>query len=103
VQPVTLVRIDIRCKLHREVKSDCGACCFFRKFEMKFEKLRRRRAELIRQLCGELRSGEVIPSVSGVRKHLEHIFQKLGVESRTAVAARALDVSGGLWPPTPAS
>jgi len=29
-----------------------------------------------------------------VQKHLEHIFQKLGVESRTAAAARAFSVIG---------
>ena len=29
-------------------------------------------------------------SLGTVKKHIEHIFQKLGVESRTAAAARAL-------------
>ena len=29
-----------------------------------------------------------------VQKHLEHIYQKLGVENRTAAAARALKVIG---------
>jgi len=57
----TLVQIDIRCKQHREFKPDCGACCFIRKFEMEFEKLRRRRAEVIRLLCNKLRSGDVVP------------------------------------------
>jgi DNA-binding CsgD family transcriptional regulator len=41
------------------------------------------------------KSNEEIRSILGispgtVKKHLEHIFQKLGVESRTAAAARAL-------------
>ena len=39
-------------------------------------------------------------SIGTVKKHLEHIFQKLGVESRSAAAARALDVSRGIWAPT---
>ena len=57
----TLVQLDIRCKQHQEFAPDCGACCFVRKFEMEFERLRQRRAELIRQLRGKLRSGDVVP------------------------------------------
>jgi hypothetical protein len=57
----TLVRLDTRCKQHREFTPDCGACCFIRKFEIEFQKLRQRRAELIRQLRGKLRSGDVVP------------------------------------------
>ena len=30
-----------------------------------------------------------------VQKHLEHIFQKLGVETRTAAAARFIEAAGG--------
>jgi hypothetical protein len=57
----TLVQLDIRCKQHREFAPDCPACCFVRRFDTEFERLRQRRAELIRQLCGKLRAGEVIP------------------------------------------
>jgi hypothetical protein len=56
-----LVQFDICGKEHRKLTSDCNAYCFVRRFEVEFEKLRQRRAELIRQLCGKLRSGEVIP------------------------------------------
>jgi len=56
-----LVQPDIRGKEHRKLTSDCNAYCFVRRFEVEFEKLRQRRAELIRQLCGKLRSGEAVP------------------------------------------
>jgi DNA-binding CsgD family transcriptional regulator len=36
-------------------------------------------------------------SVKTVKKHLERIFDKLGVDSRTAAAARALEVMNGSW------
>jgi DNA-binding CsgD family transcriptional regulator len=39
----------------------------------------------VAELCGM--------SVRTVQKHLEHIFQKLGVESRTAAARKALELS----------
>jgi len=58
---LTNVQLDIRGKQHRKFTPDCGACCFVRKFEMDFDRLRQRRAELIRQLRGKLRSGEVVP------------------------------------------
>ena len=35
-------------------------------------------------------------STNTVRKHLEHIYQKLGVQSRTEAIAVALDKLGGL-------
>jgi len=35
-------------------------------------------------------------SARTVQKHLEHIFQKLGVETRTAAAARVLRSGDGL-------
>ena len=34
-------------------------------------------------------------SLSTVKRHLEHIFEKLGVERRTAAAVRALTL---IWP-----
>jgi hypothetical protein len=57
----TLVQLDIRCKQHQTFTPECAACCFVRKFETEFERLRQRRAELIRQLRGKLRSGDVVP------------------------------------------
>jgi hypothetical protein len=57
----TFIQLDIRCKEHRELTPDCAACSFVRKFEIEFQKLRQRRAELIRQLRGKLRSGDVVP------------------------------------------
>jgi len=57
----TLVQLDIHCKQHREFTPDCSACGFIWKFEMEFNRLRQRRAELIRQLRGKLRSGDVVP------------------------------------------
>jgi hypothetical protein len=56
----TLVQLDIRCKQHRDFTGDCPACYFIRRFETDFQKLRQRRAELIRQLREKLRSGEVV-------------------------------------------
>jgi DNA-binding NarL/FixJ family response regulator len=42
-------------------------------------------------------NGEIatIPAISArtVQKHLDHIFQKLGVETRTAAAIRALEAT----------
>jgi DNA-binding CsgD family transcriptional regulator len=45
------------------------------------------------------KTNEVIATILGARpstiaKHLEHIFRKLGVETRTAAAARAFEASG---------
>lgn len=36
-----------------------------------------------------------------VNKHLEHIFEKLGVETRTAAAALAASALDGVLPPKP--
>jgi hypothetical protein len=57
----TLVQLDIRCRQHQEFTPECADCCFVRKFDTDFERLRQRRAELIRQLRGKLRSGDVVP------------------------------------------
>jgi hypothetical protein len=57
----TLVRLDIRCKQHRDFSSDCPTCTFVRNFETAFQMLQQRRRELIRQLCKKLRSGDVVP------------------------------------------
>jgi DNA-binding NarL/FixJ family response regulator len=35
-----------------------------------------------------------------VQKHVEHIFQKLGVETRTAAAAKVLAQAGSIKLPT---
>jgi DNA-binding CsgD family transcriptional regulator len=34
-----------------------------------------------------------------VRKHLEHIYDKLDVSSRTEAVARAFSIAGGQWSP----
>jgi hypothetical protein len=56
-----MVQLDIRCKQHRQFTSDCPACCFVRRFDTEFDRLRQRRAELIRQLRDKLRSADVVP------------------------------------------
>jgi hypothetical protein len=50
----TLVRLDIRCKEHRDFTPDCATCGFVRSFESSFRMLQERRRELIRQLCKKL-------------------------------------------------
>ena len=56
----TLVQLDIRCKQHLEFTADCKACSFVRRFETEFDKLRQRRAVLVRQLREQLRTGVVV-------------------------------------------
>ena len=57
----TLVRLEIRCKQHRDFSPDCSACTFVRNFESAFGRLQERRRDLIRQLCKRLRAGDVVP------------------------------------------
>ena len=58
----------------------------------------RREAEVLVWVAEGKTNGEVATilgiSPRTVQKHLEHIYQKLGVETRTAAAARALQVPG---------
>jgi hypothetical protein len=50
----------LRCRPHPEFTADCHACCFVRRFDTEFDKLRQRWAVLVRHLRERLRSGEVI-------------------------------------------
>ncbi len=56
----TNFQLDIRCKEHPGFTGDCPACCFVRRFDTEFDRLRQRRAILVRQLREKLRSGEVV-------------------------------------------
>jgi hypothetical protein len=56
----TLLQLDLRCREHEAFTSDCPACCFVRRFDSEFDRLRQRRAILVRQLREKLRSGDVI-------------------------------------------
>ncbi len=57
----TNFQLDLRCKEHRTFAFDCAACCFVRRFDTEFDRLRQRRADLIRQLRDKLWSGDVVP------------------------------------------
>jgi DNA-binding CsgD family transcriptional regulator len=56
--------------------------------------LTEREREVVAQIGAGKTNGEIATilatSARTVQKHLEHIFQKLGVETRTAAAVRAL-------------
>jgi len=56
----TQFQLDLRCRQHQEFTADCPACCFVRRFDLDFDRLRQRRATLVRQLRDKLRSGEVV-------------------------------------------
>ena len=56
----TNFQLDIRCKEHQTFTFDCVACCFVRRFDTEFDRLRQRRAALVHQLRDKLRSGEVV-------------------------------------------
>jgi hypothetical protein len=56
----TNFQLDLRCGKHPDFTSDCPACCFVRRFDTEFDKLRQRRALLVRQLREKLRSGDVV-------------------------------------------
>ena len=47
------------------------------------------------QMARQARKISVIPELSPrtVQKHLEHTYQKIGVESRTAAAAKAYEIA----------
>jgi DNA-binding CsgD family transcriptional regulator len=53
-------------------------------------------AGIIRGRSNQEIATELRMSINTVRKHLEHIYQKLGVQSRTEAIAVALDRLGGL-------
>lgn len=57
-----------------------------------------REREILALVAAGKTNGEIATvlaiSARTVQKHLEHIFQKLGVETRTAAAIRALDAAG---------
>jgi DNA-binding CsgD family transcriptional regulator len=53
-------------------------------------------AEIIRGRSNQEIATDLQISINTVRKHLEHIYQKLGVQSRTEASAAALGKLGGL-------
>jgi DNA-binding CsgD family transcriptional regulator len=61
-----------------------------------------REREILGLVAAGKTNGEIAQLVAisarTVQKHLEHIFQKLGVETRTAAAVRALAASGAAGP-----
>ena len=56
----TNFQLDLRCKEHPDFKGDCPACRCVRRFDAELERLRQRRATLVRQLREKIRSGEVV-------------------------------------------
>jgi hypothetical protein len=58
--PRNQFQLDLRCRKHRDFTGDCPSCCYVRHFDVEFDKLRQRRATLVRQLREKLRAGEVI-------------------------------------------
>lgn len=67
---------------------------------LKLLELTQREAEIlagiIRGRSNQEIANDLRMSTNTVRKHLEHIYQKLGVQSRTEAIAVALDKLGGL-------
>jgi DNA-binding CsgD family transcriptional regulator len=60
-----------------------------------------RESEILALVAAGKTNGEIATilaiSARTVQKHLEHIFQKLGVETRTAAAIRALETQPALF------
>jgi hypothetical protein len=50
-------QLDLRCQKHPDYTGDCTACCFVRHFDVEFDKLRQRRATLVRLLLDKMISG----------------------------------------------
>jgi DNA-binding CsgD family transcriptional regulator len=66
--------------------------------QLRVEGLTRRESEVLIWVARGKSNEEIAlilnMSLSTVKKHLQHIFEKLGVESRTAAAAVAMDNTG---------
>ncbi|HTV26303.1 MAG TPA: helix-turn-helix transcriptional regulator [Xanthobacteraceae bacterium] len=102
----TSARLGVKLTVHFVPDTHCPSCGYLL---MKSERLQQRAVDLQRLPVTE-REREILALVAigktnaeiasvltisprTVQKHLEHIFQKLGVETRTAAAIRALEVT----------